>query len=90
MWEKREAFHHVRLTESFTALSPQAQMVESMQQGLNVSGEQAYGIVATQITQQGFILSASELYYVSALLFLLLIILIWFVKPPFGEPVEGH
>lgn len=90
MWEKREAFHHVRLTESFTALSSQAQMVESMQQGLNVSSEQAYGIVATQITQQGFILSASELYYVSALLFLLLIILIWFVKPPFGEPVDGH
>ena len=90
MWEKREAFHHVRLTESFTALSSQAQMVESMQQGLNVSNEQAYGIVATQITQQGFILSASELYYVSALLFLLLIILIWFVKPPFGEPVDGH
>ena len=90
MWEKREAFHHARLAEYFTAYSPQAQMVDAVQQGLGVSSQQAYGVAAMQITQQGFILSASELYYVSSGLFLFLIIFIWFAKPPFSAPMSGH
>ncbi|MDK4650488.1 DHA2 family efflux MFS transporter permease subunit [Kingella kingae] len=89
LWEKREAFHHVRLTEHFTPYSPQATMLQQMQ-AAGMTEAQSYGMAAMQITQQGFILSAAELFYVSAGLFLFLIALVWQAKPPFGAPTGGH
>ena len=89
LWEKREAFHHARLAENFTPFSQQTAMLQSLQE-TGISSAQSYGIAATQITQQGFIISAAELFYVSSGLFLFLIILVWQAKPPFGAPSGGH
>lgn len=89
LWEKREAFHHTRLAENFTPFSPQAAMLQQMQQS-GMSEAQSYGVAVMQITQQGFILSAAELFYVSAGFFLLLIALVWQARPPFSAPTGGH
>ncbi len=89
LWEKREAFHHARLAENFTPFSQQTAMLQSLQE-TGISSAQSYGIAATQITQQGFIISAAELFYVSSGLFLFLIILVWQARPPFGAPSGGH
>ena len=89
LWEKREAFHHTRLTEGFTPFSAQTQMLQQVQQ-MGMTPEQTQGVAAMQITQQGFILSASELYYASSILFLLLVVLIWFARPPFHTNAGEH
>lgn len=89
LWEKREAFHHTRLTEGFTPFSAQTQMLQQVQQ-MGMTPEQTQGVAAMQITQQGFILSASELYYASSILFLLLVVLIWFARPPFHANAGEH
>jgi len=49
-----------------------------------LSDTQTSGYIAQQITAQGFILSANEIFWLSAICFLVLFIIVWFAKPPFG------
>ena len=44
---------------------------------------QTSSLLARNITSQGFILGANEIFWLSAMLFLALFILVWFAKPPF-------
>ncbi|MGV3347148.1 hypothetical protein ACGVWS_16090, partial [Enterobacteriaceae bacterium LUAb1] len=51
---------------------------------LAMSHQLAAGYIAQQITKQGLIISANEIFWASAGIFLLLLIVIWFARPPFG------
>ena len=48
-------------------------------QGLSL--DQAHFILARQVTTQGYILAATEIYHLCALAFLLLIVLVWLARP---------
>ncbi|MEG1251158.1 MAG: hypothetical protein RSE37_21145, partial [Citrobacter sp.] len=41
------------------------------------------------ITNQGLIISANEIFWMSAGIFILLLSLVWFAKPPFGAGGGG-
>ncbi|KWU80507.1 multidrug resistance protein B [Salmonella enterica subsp. enterica serovar Kentucky] len=45
--------------------------------------------MAQQITNQGLIISANEIFWASAGVFLVLLGLIWFARPPFGAGGGG-
>ena len=81
LWERREAWHHVRLSGLLDPYNPlAAQALDSMTaRGLTL--EQAQFILTRQITDQGFILAATEIYRLCALAFLLMIILVWLARP---------
>ncbi len=51
--------------------------------------QQASGWIAQQITNQGLIISANEIFWMSAGIFLVLLGLVWFAKPPFGAGGGG-
>ena len=88
MWTNREALHHAQLTESVTPFNPNAQQMYDQLQGMGMTQQQASGWIAQQITNQGLIISANEIFWVSAGIFILL--LGWWVRrPPFSAGGGG-
>ena len=89
LWERREALHHGRLAENISAYNPVAvQALDSLQQA-GFTESQSAALLAGEITRQGFILSALELFQLYGFAFLFLIILVWFSKPKRGGAAPG-
>ena len=89
MWSDRESLHHAQLTESVTPYSTNSQEMYAKLQQLGMTHDQAYAYSAQQITNQGLIISANEIFWASAGVFILLLVLIWFARPPFGAGGGG-
>lgn len=85
LWSQRESLHHSQLTEFINPLSPQTQLAYSQLEQLGMNQQQASAYLAQEITNQGLIISANEIFWLSAGVFLVLLILIWFARPPFGS-----
>lgn len=85
LWSNREAMHHNQLTESITAYSPDAIRMYQQLETAGMTQQQASGYIASQITSQGLILSANEIFWGAGGIFMLLLVTIWFAKPPFGH-----
>lgn len=81
VWERREAVHHAHLTESFHLFN--ANSVDWMNHTaatLGIPKEASLAVAQQMITQQGFIISSNEIFYVCALVFLFLTGFIWLSK----------
>ncbi|ENJ4806304.1 DHA2 family efflux MFS transporter permease subunit [Citrobacter sedlakii] len=89
LWTNRESMHHAQLTESVNPYNPNAQAMYDQLQGMGMTQQQASGWIAQQITNQGLIISANEIFWMSAGIFLILLGLVWFAKPPFGAGGGG-
>ena len=85
LWYNREAVHHTQLTEAITPYNPAAQQYYQMMERFGMGEEQTSSLLARNMTSQGFILGANEIFWLSAVLFLVLFMLVWFAKPPFGN-----
>jgi DHA2 family multidrug resistance protein len=77
-WEDRAVMHHAHLAErvqldgALAILGPQ---------GVDLGPEQTAALVSRLIDQQAFTMAATDLFRLSAWLFLLLIVLVWFARP---------
>jgi DHA2 family multidrug resistance protein len=81
LWENRAALHHAQLVES---INPGSAAANSAMAGLSASGfsaEQVLGQINRIVDQQSFMLAANDVFYASAVLFLLLIPFVWLAKP---------
>ena len=85
MWYNREAVHHTQLTEVINPYNPISQQFFQTMGSFGLSEEQTASYLARQITAQGFIIGANEIFLVSAITFISLVALIWFAKPPFSS-----
>ena len=85
MWYNREAVHHTQLTEAINPYNPISQQFFQTMTSLGLSEEQTATYLAKQITAQGFIIGANEIFWLSAIIFLALFVIVWFAKPPFGN-----
>lgn len=89
MWERREALHHARLAEAVTPYSAATQQaVQNMAQA-GIRPEESLVNIVKNITQQGFIIGSNEIFWAGSLLFIVMIAVIWFAKPPFGSAGGG-
>ncbi|MDR2141143.1 MAG: DHA2 family efflux MFS transporter permease subunit [Deltaproteobacteria bacterium] len=81
MWERREAVHHVHLSGLIDDLNPLA--TEGLEKliDLGLTQEQAFGYLQSQITNQGFIIAANEIFQFCSYSFILMIFLVWVAKP---------
>ena len=84
IWYNREAVHHTQLAEVINPYNPISQQFFQTMGSFGLSEEQTASYIARQITAQGFIIGANEIFLVSAITFISLVVLIWFAKPPFG------
>lgn len=80
LWERREAWHHVRLSGYITPYNPMASDFLEQLRHIGLSPEQSAALLAREITNQGFILAAAEIYQLCALAFLFMIGLVWLAE----------
>ena len=85
IWYNREAVHHTQLTEVINPYNPISQQFFQTMGSFGLSEEQTASYLAKQITAQGFIIGANEIFLVSAITFISWVVLIWFAKPPFSS-----
>lgn len=81
LWERQEALHHVRLSESMH--EGNAVFMQTMQnlQTLGMSDMQAKMWINQEVTRQGFFMGFNELFWAGGLLFLILSGLVWLAQP---------
>ncbi|MBK5143362.1 multidrug efflux MFS transporter permease subunit EmrB [Budviciaceae bacterium BWR-B9] len=82
-WTQREALHHTRLTEAINPYNPLSQQTYESMGKMGMSPEQISAYLNNQITNQGLIISANEIFWLFGGIFLLLLVFVWFAKPPF-------
>ena len=81
VWESRTSLHHAQLAEHTSAQSPAfAQAVQGLiAQGLPEQG--AYAVIERTMNIQASTLAATDIFWISSILFLSLIALVWLTKP---------
>ncbi|MNT15475.1 Multidrug export protein EmrB [compost metagenome] len=82
--------HHSQLTE-IAKPGQQAfdQTMGALQNGLGVSHQQALSMVDGLINAQAFTMSAVDVFYASAIIFLMLTGLVWFARPRSAKAAAG-
>ena len=81
VWQDRAAVHHAQLAESINLGNATATQVLAGLGNAGFSPEQALAQVSRLIDQQAYMLAANDVFYASALIFLLLIPLVWLSRP---------
>ncbi|MGA7541392.1 MAG: DHA2 family efflux MFS transporter permease subunit [Steroidobacteraceae bacterium] len=81
LWDRRATLHHAQLVEHLTGSN--AAMTQAMGQ-LHAGGltsQQGYALLNNLVTNQAYMLSANDIFYVSGVLFVLLAGVVWLARP---------
>jgi len=95
-WNSRTITHHAQLTEHATVYNPALQqMYSGLQSNLGVTQGQATGIIERILNAQAAMIGLNDIFWISGVIFLLIIPLIWIIKPSKGgagsaEAVAAH
>ncbi|RZL88779.1 MAG: DHA2 family efflux MFS transporter permease subunit [Variovorax sp.] len=81
VWESRAALHHAQLVESVHQGNAATASAMAGFGSSGFSAEQVLGQINRIVDQQSFMLAANDVFYASAVLFLLLIPFVWLSKP---------
>ena len=84
LWDQRATLHHAQLVERLGGAGSASSQALATLQASGLTSEQSYALLNRLVDQQAFMLSANDVFYVSALLFLALIALVWFARPVRG------
>jgi DHA2 family multidrug resistance protein len=89
LWDRRATLHHAQLIEHLTAADPAtAQVVSSLQAGAIGAGQDG-PLLDRLVDSQAFMLSANDIFLASALIFLLLVGVIWLARPTGSGQEQG-
>jgi DHA2 family multidrug resistance protein len=89
LWEDRAALHHAQLAESVNNGSTAAQSTISGLSSSGFSADQVLALINQMVNQQAFTMAAVDIFYVSALLFVLLIPIVWLSHPQRGAAADA-
>jgi DHA2 family multidrug resistance protein len=81
LWENRAALHHAQLTEIARPGKPAFDAAMSGLSGRGLDQAQSASLINGMIDQQAFTISATDIFYASAIIFLVLIALVWMARP---------
>ncbi|MDR3446053.1 DHA2 family efflux MFS transporter permease subunit [Dyella sp.] len=85
LWQHRGILHHANLTENVTnASQPATQIVGQLTHG-GLAQTQALGVVDQLVNKEALTLAVNDVFLLCAILFVVLIPVIWLAKPPFGS-----
>ncbi len=89
LWDRRATLHHAQLVEHLNPNDPvTSQALGTMHSG-GLGVDQSYELLNRLVDSQAFMLSANDIFYVSGILFVALIGLVWLAKPPRGAAGGG-
>jgi DHA2 family multidrug resistance protein len=80
-WDRRATLHHAQLVEHLTGSEPATSRALSILQAGGLNQQQSYAALNRLVDSQAFMLSANDLFHISAVLFLVLILVVWVAKP---------
>jgi DHA2 family multidrug resistance protein len=84
LWEDRAVMHHAHIAETVSRSNDAATGTLSQLQGLGLTPEQGLAMVNRLVDQQAYTLAATDLFYLSAALFVAMVSLVWLTKPKKG------
>ena len=90
VWQDRAAMHHAQLSESVHAGNLAATQVLGGLGNAGLSPEQALAQVNRLVDQQAYMLAVNDVFYASAMIFLLLIPVVWLSRPKGAGAGAGH
>jgi DHA2 family multidrug resistance protein len=84
-WNNRTILHHVRLTEQASVDNPLfAQQIDNTRSVLHLSPQSANALFDFTVNTQAAMMGLNDIFFVSAIIFLLIIPLIWITRPAKG------
>jgi len=84
LWERRASLHHAQLVEHLTPNDPAAAQTLAHLNASGMGNEQSYALLNRLVDGQAFMLSADDIFYVSGIIFIALIGLVWLARPQRG------
>jgi len=85
VWEARANMHHAHIAESINRGNDTATATLSQLGAVGMSPEQGLAMVNRLIDQQAYTLAATDLFYLSSVLFVLMVSVVWLTKPKMGQ-----
>jgi DHA2 family multidrug resistance protein len=84
-WNNRTVLHHERLTERASINNPLfSQQIDSTQSILHLNTQSAHALFDFQLNTQAAMMGLNDIFFVSAIIFILIIPLIWITRPAKG------
>ena len=81
LWDRRATLHHSQLIEHMSSADPVTASALGTLQAGGAASDQSYALLNRLVDSQAFMLSADDIFYVSGLAFLALIVLVWLARP---------
>jgi DHA2 family multidrug resistance protein len=81
VWEDRAKMHHANLAESINTGNAALAQVRADLTAQGLSSDQINTIINQMIDTQAFTLAADDLFYISSILYVSLIVIVWFASP---------
>ncbi|MEO8835651.1 MAG: DHA2 family efflux MFS transporter permease subunit [Caldimonas sp.] len=88
VWENRAALHHAELAAHINNASSAATAALGQLGAGGYSGSQALATVNRMIDQQAYTLAVDDLFFLSGILFLVLLVFVWLTKPAKNVAVD--
>ncbi len=89
VWTRRATFHEYRLLDYLTPHNPLYQLsVQALEQA-GFSYHAAVALLIGLTRSRAVVMATDDFFWLSGWIFLALLVLIWFAKPPFGAGDEG-
>ena len=85
-WDHRATLHHAQLVEHLSSADAASSQALATLHASGLTPDQSYALLNRLVDQQAFMLSANDVFYVSGLLFLALIAVVWLARPVRGVP----
>jgi len=89
IWQHRGEYHHTVLAEHINSTSPAAMDYINGLGALGGPAARGWSIIDALVTRQGLTLAVNDVFLLCTVLFLAMIPLVWFAKPPFGNVAAG-
>ena len=86
LWDHRATMHHAHMVEKLTPYDPTTSQALASMQASGLTPDQSFALLNRMVDQQAALLSANDIFYASALLFLAMIGLVWLSKPAMTGP----
>jgi DHA2 family multidrug resistance protein len=81
LWDRRATLHHAQLVEHLDPNNPvTSQALGTLHSG-GMGPDQSYELLNRLVDSQAFMLSANDIFYVSGIIFIGLIGLVWLARP---------
>jgi DHA2 family multidrug resistance protein len=89
LWDHRATLHHEQLVEHLTESSPVASQAFATLHAQGLGTEQGNALLNRLVDSQAFMLSANDIFYVSGIIFIVMIGLVWLARPQLAGGAAG-